>query len=375
LAGLQPELWAAPIMISGNETKMDLRSGNPKVIQTAERDSISLLDFSKFPPSVTHLSNVANTVVGPPSNIAISLDGTLALIANSIKLDPNDPAKYLPNDEIHLLDLQAKPPRIIGQIHAGKQPSGMSITPDGKSALVANRAGGSLTVLRIDGKHVDAIDTVSLGAPEESFSDIAISPKGDLALVSAQKAGYLAVLDLQNRHWRTNAQRVSVYGQPYRVVITSDGKFALTAGTGFGNRADRDAVSVIDLTSSPIQTIDYVTIGAAPESVEISPDGKVLAVVVMNGSNLAQENPAHGEHGALELLVRKGKSFQKIESLAVGAIPEGVAFTADGKYLVVQCHPARELWIFEMRGEKARDTGTRIKLPGNPSSLRAGPGL
>jgi hypothetical protein len=95
----------------------------------------------------------------------------------------------------------------------------------------------------------------------------------------------------------------------------------------------------------------------------------------MNGSNLAPENPAHGEHGALEILVRKGKSFQKTQSLAVGAIPEGVAFTADGKYLVVQCHPARELWIFEMRGEKARDTGTRIKLPGNPSSLRAGPGL
>jgi len=366
-------LFAGPIMLSGNETKIDLRSGAPKIIDTSERDSISILDFSTFPPKATHLTNIPNTVVGPPSNIAITPDGSLALIANSVKADPNDPTKYVPNDEIHLLDLKASPPRILGQVHAGKQPSGISITPDGRSALVANRADGTVTVLQIDGKKVHQTGSIKLGAPEESFSDVAISPKGNLAFVSAQKAGYLAVLQLENDQWRTNAQQISVYGQPYRVVITSDGKIVLTAGTGFGNRADHDAVSVIDAASNPMKTIDYITIGAAPESVEITPNGKVLAVVVMNGSNLAPENPAHGTKGALEILLREGNSFQKKQTLPVGAIPEGVAFTSDGKYIVVQCHPSRELWIFEMKGNSANDTGVRIKVPGMPSSLRAGP--
>ena len=95
--------------------------------------------------------------------------------------------------------------------------------------------------------------------------------------------------------------------------------------------------------------------------------------VVMSGSNLAPTNSSHTTHGALEILARRGKTFEKVQSLPVGAIPEGVAFTADGRYLVVQCHPARELWIFQVQGGRVKDTGQRIKMPGMPSSLRASP--
>jgi hypothetical protein len=63
----------------------------------------------------------------------------------------------------------------------------------------------------------------------------------------------------------------------------------------------------------------------------------------------------------------------KTQRLPVGRIPEGVAFTSDGKYLVVQCHPDREMRIFQVAGGIATDTGKRIKVPGMPSSLRAAP--
>jgi hypothetical protein len=55
----------------------------------------------------------------------------------------------------------------------------------------------------------------------------------------------------------------------------------------------------------------------------------------------------------------------------IGRIAEGVAFTSDGKYLVVQCHRHRELWVFSVERGRLKDTGERIKVPGNPSSLRA----
>jgi len=78
------------------------------------------------------------------------------------------------------------------------------------------------------------------------------------------------------------------------VVITPDGELALTAGQGYGNGIDRDAITVIDLKSKPMRTIDYIPIGTVPESIEISPDGKLLAAVVMNGSNLAShESKSH----------------------------------------------------------------------------------
>ena len=122
-----------------------------------------------------------------------------------------------------------------------------------------------------------------------------------------------------------------------------------------------------------MRTIDHIAVGAVPESIEISPDGKLLAVVVMNGSNLDATSPYHTKHGAVVLLARKGKTFSVVQEHPIGRIPEGVAFTSDGKFLVLQCHPDRELWIFSVNRGQLKDTGKRIKVPGMPSSLRASP--
>jgi DNA-binding beta-propeller fold protein YncE len=363
----------AQLIISGNENKVDLISGGIRVIPATAPDSVSILDFSTFPPKVQTVDNVPNTVIGPPSNIAITPDGSLALIADSVKVNPTNVAAWIPNSEIHVLDLEAKPPRVIANVLAGKQPSGMSITHDGKFALVANRAEGTVTLLRISGKEVSAIETIKVCLPEESVSDVAISPDDKLALVTAQKGGFLAMLRLENGHIEFTGQKISAYGQPYRCLITPDGELGLTAGQGFGNGIDQDAITVVDLRAKPMRTIQHITIGAVPESIELSPDGKLLAATVMNGSSLAPTNSSHTMQGAVEILARRGKTFEKIKSIPVGAIPEGVAFTADGRYLVVQCHPARELWIFRVDGQSVKDTGLRIKVPGMPSSLRASP--
>ena len=363
----------AQIVISGNENKIELTSGAPKVIKPNAPDSLSILDFSKFPPSVEHVTDVPNSVVGPPSNIAITPDRKLGLIANSLKADPMDATNWVPENFVHVLDLSAKPPKVIGKVTTGRQPSGISITRDGKLALVANRADGTVSVLSIRGREVSPVQTVNVCPPAESASDVAISPDGKLVLVSAQKGGYLAVLRINGEAVTATGEKLAAYGQPYRVVITPDGELALTAGQGYGNGMDRDAITVIDLKSKPMRTIDYIAVGVAPESIEVSPDGKLLAGVMMNGSNLAPENPNRTTQGALVLLARKGRTFQIVEEHRIGRIPEGVAFTSDGKYLVVQCHHDRELWIFAVKGTALKDTGQRIKVPGMPSSLRASP--
>ena len=43
-------------MISGNETKIDLDSGAPLVVNAPQKDSVTLMDFSVFPPLVQHFS-------------------------------------------------------------------------------------------------------------------------------------------------------------------------------------------------------------------------------------------------------------------------------------------------------------------------------
>jgi len=370
MLALAAPAWAQ-IVISGNENKVDLTSGTPKVIPPLGPDSISILNFSTFPPSVQHLSDIPNSVIGPPSNIAITPDQRIALISNSLKADPQDATNWVPESFVHVLDLTTIPPKVIGQARTGRQPSGLSIAPNGRLALVANRADGTVSILTIRSKEVTATQTVKVCEPAESVSDVAISPDGRLALASAQKGGYLSVLKIDDDAVTVTGQKLSAYGQPYRVVITPDGALALTAGQGYGNGLDRDAISVIDLTDRPMRTLEYIPVGAVPESIEISPDGKLLAAVVMNGSNLGPSNPNRGTHGALVLLARRGKTFRVVEERPIGRIPEGVAFTSDGKYLVVQCHADRELWIFSVNRGRLKNTGQRIKVPGMPSSLRA----
>lgn len=372
LALAVPVSAGAQLLISGNENKLDLTSGAARGVTGAPPDNLTLLDFATFPPKAITIDGVPNSVIGPPSNIAITPDGSLALIANSAKPDPADPGKTVPLNEIHLLDLTANPPRITGHVTAGSQPSGMSITPDGRLALVANRAGGSVSVLRIAGKSVTHLGEFKVDEPATSASDVAISPDGKLALVSLQKASLLVELKIDGEKVEPTGRKFSVYGQPYRVIITPDGRFAVTSGAGYStNGIDLDAVSVVDLKVDPPRAVQHLTTGSGPESVEISPDGRLLAVVTMDGSNLGPGNPHRTDAGGLYLYRRTKHGFDFSQHLKTGRIPEGVAFTSDGKYLVVQCHPDRELRLYRVRGGKVKDTGERVKVPGMPASLRA----
>lgn len=364
---------SGPWVISGNETKLDLVTGSARRVEPQGPDSLTLLDFGQFPPLVTHLMDVPNTVIGPPSNIAIAPGGRVALIADSIRMDPASATNWLPADRVHVLDLGAVPPRIAGQVGVGLQPSGMSISRDGSEALVANRASGTVSVLALDGLRVSRRYDVRVCEPAESVSDVAISPDGRRALASVQKGGCLAVLERHGDEWVATGRKVSVYGQPYRVVITPDGELGLTAGAGLGNGLDRDALTVVELGATSVRAVDHVVLGAVPESFEISPDGRLLAAVLMEGSNLPDGHPDQAREGRMVILERKGSTYRRVSEHAIGAIPEGVAFTSDGRHLVVQGHPGRELRLFSVRGTRVRDTGQRVELPGYGASLRASP--
>ena len=59
-------------MLSGNENKFDLTQGGQKVNSGGEAGLVDVdRFFSKTPPVTFSVEGVANTVIGPPSNIAI----------------------------------------------------------------------------------------------------------------------------------------------------------------------------------------------------------------------------------------------------------------------------------------------------------------
>jgi DNA-binding beta-propeller fold protein YncE len=362
----------AQLMIAGNENKVELSTSKPRGIPNAGPDSVSILDFSTFPPKVTHVMGVSNSVAGPPSNMAITPDGKIALIASSIVLDPADPVKYLPDTTIHVMDLTLDPPKVIAELTGDKQPSGMSISKDGTFALVANRAAGTISWLSIDGKNVAVKKTVPVCKPEEEVVDVAISPDKKFAIASVSTGGYLLLLKIENGEVIPTERKFSAYGRPYRCLITPDGELALTAGGG-QSAPDADALTIVDLKATPPRTIDYVTLGADPETIEISPDGKLLIAAVIDGSNKPDDSPYRTQKGKLVILERKNRTFVRIQELDTERIPEGIGFTPDGKYIAVPCFPAKTIWLYEFSNGKVKDTGARIDIPGFGASLRAQP--
>ncbi|MBL9170715.1 MAG: hypothetical protein JNN07_23485 [Verrucomicrobiales bacterium] len=358
-------------VISGNENKIDLTSGVSRLVPNAAPDTLTLLNFESFPPVVVHVTNVSNSVLGPPSNVAVTADGRLALVADSVQIDPVNPGKWFPAHRVHVVDLTVNPPRVVGEGRTGAQPSGLAIAPNGRLVLVANRAGGSVSVLRLEGTALTWLSDVPLALSADEVSDVTIAPDGTRAFVSVREKNHLRELRIEGEKVTATERKFSTYGRPYRVLTTPDGQLLLTAGIGAGNGPDMDALTVIDLEATPPRTVDLVKLGISPESIELSPDGRWLAAVMMNGSNLAPQDSLLQDHGEVVLLERAGRTFRHRQTVKVGRIPEGAAFTPDGRHLVVQCHPERNLWLFEVTKRGLRDTGLRISVPGMPSGMRA----
>ncbi len=160
---------------------------------------------------------------------------------------------------------------------------------------------------------------------------------------------------------------------PYNVEVTPDGRIALTADNGNSGAADGnvDTVSVIDLEARPPRVIDRVVVGDAPEGLAISPTGKLAVAVLLRGSNAAKDAFFYHRNGSVAVLRIQGKKVTKVGEVEVRGLPEGVAFSPDGKYLYVGNFLDGDVSILKVVGSQVVDTGKRFRLPGHPASMRA----
>ncbi len=365
---------ARQIVISANDNRLDLAYGATKVFPNPKPDTLTVMDFATFPPKITNLDGIANSVIGPPTNVAITPDQTLALVSNSLMIDPNDRTKQIPDRIVHVIDLTTDPPKKIGEVEAGAQPSGISITPCGKLALVANRADGTVSVLGIEGKTVKHLERVTIGT--EGFKDegsavahVAITPDGKRALASKQNDNAVALLDIEGQKVTYADLDMTVGVMPYSLDISADGAVAVVANSASGG--DFASAAVIDLTCTPPRVVNHVTIGFGPEHLVLSPDGKLAAVALMNGSSAPKDSPFRAEGGLVRLFRRDGINLVFADEQPVGAVPEGLVFTNDGRYVIVQNYVARTLSVFRVNGHKLTKAGPDIPVTGQPAAIRA----
>jgi DNA-binding beta-propeller fold protein YncE len=358
---------SAQLAISANDGKAVLVDGVNIVPEKPLPDSITLLDLGVSPPKVVAEIEAPASVVGPPSSAAIAPDGSFALVTGATKVDPADPKKTVPDNKLSVIDLKATPPAVKASLEAGAGAAGVAINPAGTLALVANRAEGTVSIFTVAGGTLTAAGKVTLGDAKSGPSGIAFTPDGKTALVTRDGDHKISVLTIDGSKAEVAKRDINAGLRPYQVDITASGDMAAVANIGIGT-GDADTLSLIDMKANPPRVVDTVTVGQSPEGLRISPDGKHVAVTVMNGSNKPKNSPFFNDNGLVSVFSMEGGKLAKVAEAKAGHWCQGAAWSKDGKTLVVQCMVEQELQTFGFDGKALKPSGA-IKVKGGPSGI------
>jgi DNA-binding beta-propeller fold protein YncE len=384
------------------------------------KDEVLVMDVTvPTKPVIRARLPLMNSLLGPPTNLQITPDGKTALIANSVLNTPDaDGFKVSPDDRLFVVDLTTTPPKLTDTVNVGKQPSGMAISRKGDLALIANRAGKSVSVLSIANGKVSVVGEVSV---DQEASAVAITPDGKRAFVALNTVNRIGVLSI---HGQTvtylKPLDIPVAFNPYNIDITPNGKFAIVSTTGAG-RYNSDALAVIEVDppaptvvvvttktsitgpagtatdtvtekiASPSETftdkgvtisepmsvprvVQLMAPGTGPEAFAISPDGKWVAAALPRGAGMATTaidwfKTKEGELVLMALDQNTGELTIKSRA-PLGVLPEGIAFSPSSEFVYVGEFVDADLRVFRTYGGLLKQVGQPIKPGGQPASMR-----
>jgi DNA-binding beta-propeller fold protein YncE len=342
-----------------------------KVLAYPPADIVSIIDLKTSPPRVIAEVRAPTSVVGPPLNVAITPDESLALVTASNRVDPSDPTKQMPNNQVSVIDLKASPPLVLTTLEAGRGAAGISINRQGTLALVSNVNDGTVSVFTIQGKTVASAGTVEVGGPKAGGGMVAFTPDGKTALVSRSNDGKVSVLSIDGSLVALTKRDMMAGARPIVLDIAPNGAFAVVGHLAGGATGDADSITLIDLTAKPPRVVDHIGVGGSTaEGLKISPDSSVVAVVVHNGSNRPKESPFYNDGGKLVLVRVTGTTLSRVAEARIGHWSQGAAFTPDGKTILVGNMVEKDYWIFQWDGTRLTDTGQRLKVNGGPAGIR-----
>lgn len=377
----------AQLAVSANDAKVKLVNGKTEVVKSPPPDTVSIIDLRASPPKVLAELDVPNSVVGPPSNVAVSPKEDIVLVASAMQIDPADATKTIPDDKLTVIDIAplkpgilkrlgiskgpAPAPKVIATLQAGKGAAGIAINKAGTLALVANRAEGTVSAFTIAGTTVTAVGKVTVGGEKSGPSGIVFAPDGKTALVTLDADNKIVVLSVAGSKVEATKRVISAGLRPYGIDITPKGEVAVVANIGMGG-GDADTISVIDLKQDPPRVVNTYSVGQTPEGIKISPDGKYVAVTVMNGTNKPSDSPFFKDSGILQIWTRTGTQLAKAAELPVGKWCQGIAWSSNSRTLLVQCMVEEEIIVVRFSGLTGRSLQKvgSIKTKGGPAGIR-----
>jgi len=358
----------AQLAVSSNDNKLVLVNGVPTVTASPADDTVTIIDLGASPPKVLGELKAPSSVVGPPQNVAIAPDESIALVASSMKLDPSDPKKLTPDNRLSVIDLEANPPAVIATIETGLGPSGISINRSGTLALVANANDGTVSIFTLSGKTLAGAGKIQLDNPKSLPRSVAFSPDGKMALVSRYGDHKISILSVEGNKVE-DTKRVMTGGfQPYAIQVSSKGDVAIVGNQG-GNTGDIDTINVIDLKGKIPRIVHTLDVGQIVEGLGISKDGNYVALTAQDGSARPPDHPFYNANSLVAVFEINGTNLTKVAEAKIGKWSQGVAWSRDGKTLLAQSMFDKSLSVLSFDGKQLKITG-EIKVSGGPEGLR-----
>jgi len=350
-----------------NKVVLDDSTGGAKVVPGAPPDNVTVIDLGAKPPRVVGEVVAPTSVVGPPLSVAVAPDQSIALVTGAMKVDPAK-NQQVPDNKLSVIDLQANPPRVLATLEAGLGAAGVSINKAGTLAMVANRNEGTVSIYTISGKTVTPAGKIKLGDEKSGPCHVVFTPDGRRALVTRDGDHTLSLLTIEGS--KVESSRDFAAGiRPYGADITPDGSLVVVANIGRG-QGDSDTVSVIDMRLAPPRTVSTFTVGPVPEGVKISPDGKWVAVVMQAGTSKPSTSPFRTDSGLLGVYALEGTSLRKHGEAKIGRWSQGVLFSADSKTVYVGNMVEKDIASYRIEANGVVDTGERVKVNGGPAAMR-----
>lgn len=254
-----------------------------------------------------------------------------------------------PTGRIALISDRAKAPRLIRTIPVPtSDPSGLTLTHDGRYLLTAARSGA--VVISVDraergqaGSVLGSLSTAGAGAsgpgPAEGAFEVATSNDDHFAFVSLEYAGKVAVYDLHSAITdgfkdSTLVGTIKLGVAPVGIAVSPDGRslYATSeASSGaLGGAPSVGTLSLIDVrtaeTAPSRSVLASTNAGCAPVRTAVSSDGRVVWVAARASDELLAFSTAK---------LRTDPRRARLAAVRVGESPLGLALVAHGTRIIV----------------------------------------
>lgn len=340
------------------------------------KDQIVVISFGSAKPAVIGSVEAPASMIGPPTSLAVARDYSFAIVTCGQKLDASN--KLQLDDVVTVIGLDdPTKPKVLQTLHAGPGAMGVSMNRAKTLAMVAASGEGAVYVYAIADRHLTQVGKIDLGAKSEP-RDVIFAPDGKNAYVVGWGNGKLTKLAING----TTVTRVGDImtgidpaGQAINNIdggdISRDGRYLYnTAFNGTPMSAQKTGtIAVTDLRS--FKLVASTVVGDGTENLTLSPDGKYMAITILNGTAMVRSAPNFSTVlGKLKLYAVDGPKLTFVAEADTGHNCQGTAFSDDGKAILLQCATEKEIELFRFDGKSlTRDMGATLTFDGRPGAI------